>query len=48
MLTEDNYDKAIRWALEQPHLQKLMYNCYKTYDTCNDARRFYKSEDFSY
>lgn len=46
METEDCYDKAVRWALTQPHLQGLMRNTYVTYDTVGDARRFYRSKEF--
>lgn len=43
---EDRYDKAVRWALDQPHLQELMRNTYVTYDTIGDAYRFYRSKEF--
>jgi len=44
--SEDIYDKAVKWALEQPDLQQLMYNTYVTYDTKNDAKRFSESREF--
>jgi ubiquinone/menaquinone biosynthesis C-methylase UbiE len=46
MESEDLYDKAVRWALDQPHLQELMRNTYVTYDTICDAHRFYRSKEF--
>jgi len=46
MESEDRYDKAVRWALGQPHLQELMRNTYVTYDTIGDAHRFYRSKEF--
>lgn len=42
----DLIDQAVRWALKQPELQELMYNSYLTPDTCTNARRFYRSEEF--
>jgi 2-polyprenyl-3-methyl-5-hydroxy-6-metoxy-1,4-benzoquinol methylase len=46
MDSEDRFDKAVRWALTQPHLQGLMRNTYVTYDTVGDAHRFYRSKEF--
>ena len=46
MESEDRFDMAVRWALDQPHLQELMRNVYVTYDTIGDARRFYRSKEF--
>jgi SAM-dependent methyltransferase len=46
MESEDRFDRAARWALDQPHLQELMWNTYVTYDTVGDAHRFYRSKEF--
>ena len=45
-MSQDIYDKAVKWVLEQPELQQVMWNTYVTYDTQNDARRFSESGEF--
>lgn len=42
----DRFDKAVRWALEQPELQEVMYETYTTHNTVENARRFGKSGEF--
>ncbi len=32
-MSQDLYNKAVKWALEQPELQQVMWDAYVTYDT---------------
>jgi len=46
MDSEGRYDKAVRWAFDQSHLQESMRNTYVMYDTVGDAHRFYRNKEF--
>lgn len=43
---QDSYDIAYRWGWSDPKLRELIYLCYKTPDLAENARRFYRSEEF--
>jgi SAM-dependent methyltransferase len=43
---DQKFEEAVNWALDQPHLQKDLYDSYLTPDVLADARRFYGSQEF--
>lgn len=42
----DVYDQAYLWGWRQPHLQQLVYLCYKTPNFIENAQRFVSSPEF--